>query len=86
MGFIDDIKNRAKKDIKTIVLPEATDIRVLKATEKIGKEGFAKVILIGDEEKVHIHNLVRSLRKMLIQALFLELFLIFVKLVLMYLQ
>ena len=27
MSFIDEIKNRAKKDIKTIVLPEASDLR-----------------------------------------------------------
>lgn len=52
MSFIEEMKSKAKSDIKTIVLPEATDLRVLKATEKIGKEGFAKVILIGDEEKV----------------------------------
>ena len=30
MSFIDEIKNRAKKEIKTIILPEATDIRILK--------------------------------------------------------
>ena len=29
MSFIDEIKQRAKNDLKTIVLPEATDIRVL---------------------------------------------------------
>ena len=52
MSFIEDIKNRAKENIKTIILPEATDIRVLKATEKIGKEGFANVMLIGDNEKI----------------------------------
>ena len=34
MTFIEQIKERARKDIKTIVLPEATDIRILKATEK----------------------------------------------------
>ena len=48
MTFIENIKEKAKKDIKTIILPEAEDIRVLKATEQIIKEGFAKVILIGD--------------------------------------
>lgn len=52
MSFIEKMKEKAKSNIKTIVLPEATDIRVLKATEKICKEDFAKVILIGDEEKV----------------------------------
>ncbi len=33
MNFIEKIKERAKSDIKTIVLPEAEDIRTLKATE-----------------------------------------------------
>ena len=32
MSFIQTIKQRAREDIKTIVLPEAEDIRTLKAT------------------------------------------------------
>ena len=52
MAFIDDIKNRAKEKIKTIVLPEATDIRVLTATSNIIKEGFTKIILIGNKEEI----------------------------------
>ena len=52
MTFIENIKEKAKKDIKTIILPEAEDIRVLKATEQIIKEGFAKVILIGDTTQI----------------------------------
>ncbi len=52
MSFIEEIKQRAKSDIKTIVLPEANDIRTLVATDKILKEGFANIILIGDEEEV----------------------------------
>ena len=52
MSFIDQIKQRAKNEIKTIVLPEATDVRILEAAEMVKKEGFAKVILVGEEEKV----------------------------------
>lgn len=52
MAFIDQIKEKAKKDIKTIVLPEAEDIRTLKATEIIRQEKYAKVILIGNEEQI----------------------------------
>ena len=52
MAFIDEIKIRAKEKIKTIVLPEATDIRVLTATSNILKEGFAKIILIGNKEEI----------------------------------
>ena len=53
MSFIDEIKQKAKQDIKTIVLPEAEDIRILKATKQIIEEGFANIILIGDEEKIN---------------------------------
>ena len=52
MSFIEQIKQRAKQEIKTIVLPEATDVRILEAAEMIKNEGYAKIILIGDEEKV----------------------------------
>lgn len=53
MSFIDDIKNRAKQDIKTIVLPESNDLRVLKATEQILKQGYADIILIGNKEEIN---------------------------------
>ena len=52
MSFINEIKNRAKKEIKTIILPEATDIRILKAAEIVKKEQYAKLILIGNEQEV----------------------------------
>ena len=52
MSFIEQIKQRAKQEIKTIVLPEATDVRILEAAEMIKNEGYAKVILIGNEEEV----------------------------------
>ena len=52
MSFIDEIKKQAKTEIKTIVLPEATDIRTLEATDKIIKEGFAKIVLIGNKEEI----------------------------------
>ena len=52
MSFIEEVKQRAKRELKSIVLPEATDIRVLKATETVLKEGYAKIILIGNEEEI----------------------------------
>lgn len=51
MSFIEDVKEKASKNIKTIVLTESEDIRVLKAAQKVKEEGFAKVILIGSEEE-----------------------------------
>ena len=52
MEIIERIKERAKENIKTIVLPEADDIRVLKAARTVTNEGFAKIILVGEKEKV----------------------------------
>ncbi len=52
MSFIDEIKERARKEIKIIVLPEATDLRTLKATDIICKEEFAKVVLVGNKEEI----------------------------------
>ena len=48
MAFIDEIKDRAKKDIKKIVLPESDDDRTLKATSEVLKQKFAEIILIGN--------------------------------------
>ena len=52
MNFIESIKERARKEIKTIVLPEAEDIRTLKAAEMTLKEKYANIILIGNKEEV----------------------------------
>ena len=52
MEFIDDIKNRARQDLKTIVLPEAEDIRTLEAAETALKEQYAKIVLLGNEENI----------------------------------
>ena len=52
MSFIEEIKQRAKQEMKTIILPEAEDIRVLQATEKVMKEKYANIILIGNEENI----------------------------------
>ncbi len=37
MGFIDEIKTKAKADLKTIVLPETEDVRTYEAAEAILK-------------------------------------------------
>ena len=52
MTFIDNIKKRAKENIKTIVLPEAEDIRILEATQQVLKEQYANIILVGNKEKI----------------------------------
>ena len=53
MSFIDRIKKEAEKEIKTIVLPESEDIRVLEATQIVIEEGFANIILIGNPDDIN---------------------------------
>ncbi len=50
--FLDTIKERARKDKKTIVLPESMDSRTFEAAEKILKEDIANLIIIGTPEEV----------------------------------
>ena len=52
MSFIDNIKERAKKDKKTIVLPESMDKRTMEAADKILKEGIANLIIIGNDSEI----------------------------------
>ena len=52
MNFLEQTIARAKSDIKTIVLPEATDIRTIKATAMILKQGIANVVLVGNEAEI----------------------------------
>lgn len=52
MSFIDTIKERAKTEKKTIVLPESMDKRTFEAAEKILKEGIANLVIIGTPEEI----------------------------------
>ncbi|OYP11623.1 hypothetical protein CG709_08595, partial [Lachnotalea glycerini] len=52
MGFIDTIKERAKVDKQTIVLPETEDRRTYEAVAAILKEGIANVVLVGSKDAV----------------------------------
>jgi len=52
MGLMESIRNKAKQAGKCIVLPEGTEERTLKAADFILKEGIARIILLGDENKI----------------------------------
>ncbi|MBQ8527031.1 MAG: phosphate acetyltransferase [Lachnospiraceae bacterium] len=52
MSYIDKIKEKARADKKTIVLPETSDKRTLIAASHIIEEGIADIIMVGDEEKI----------------------------------
>ena len=52
MDFISSIKERARKDIKKRVLPEASDVRILKAAEIALNEAYAEIVLVGNEASI----------------------------------
>ncbi|MCL2052139.1 MAG: phosphate acetyltransferase [Lachnospiraceae bacterium] len=52
MSYIELIKEKARLDRKKIVLPETTDKRTLIAAANIVHEGIAKIIMIGNREKI----------------------------------
>lgn len=52
MSFIEQMKQKAKLNQKTIVLPESTDLRVLTAASEAAKEGLAKVVLTGRKTEI----------------------------------
>ena len=52
MAFIDLMKEKARQNKKTIVLPESNDKRTLLAAAQVLKEGTANLIMIGQEESI----------------------------------
>ena len=53
MSFIESIKEKARQDRKTIILPESEDERTIRAAAAVLKEGTADLVLIGDPEVVN---------------------------------
>ena len=53
MNFIENMKNRAKESMKKIVLPEASDIRTITAAATALNEGYAEIVLVGDETSIN---------------------------------
>lgn len=52
MNFIEQIKQKAKGNIKRIILPEASDLRVLQAASAALQEEIAQIILIGKQGEI----------------------------------
>ena len=55
-AFLESIKERAKKEKKTIVLPESMDRRTFEAAAAVLKEGIADLIIIGSQEEVEANS------------------------------
>ena len=52
MSVLDSIKEKAKADVKHILLPEGSEERTVQAARIITDEKIAKVTLLGDEEEI----------------------------------
>ncbi len=52
MDFTASLRQKAAALHKTIVLPEAGDERMLRAAGRIRDEGFAAVVLLGDQADI----------------------------------
>ncbi len=52
MDFVENLKSRASKNKKRIVLPEGAEERNIKAADKVLAEGYADIILIGAEAEI----------------------------------
>ncbi|MBO4347014.1 MAG: phosphate acetyltransferase, partial [Lachnospiraceae bacterium] len=55
MAFVDRIKEKAKLQSKTILLPETMDDRTYYAAEGAIKEGIANIVLIGAKDEIDAH-------------------------------
>ena len=54
--FLTRIKERARADKKTIILPESMDRRIYEAAEMILNEDIANIIIIGTPEEVEANS------------------------------
>ncbi|HOB19307.1 MAG TPA: phosphate acetyltransferase [Candidatus Atribacteria bacterium] len=52
MSVLQEIRERASKLGKTIVLPEGTEPRIIKAASMATQAGVAKIILLGDPQEI----------------------------------
>lgn len=52
MELIDQIKEKARRVQKRVVLAEGTELRTLKATEIIIRENLAQIILLGNPDRI----------------------------------
>lgn len=54
-NFLNNLLDKASKDIKTIVLPEGEDERILQAAHIIAEHKSAKLIILGDPEIIRAY-------------------------------
>lgn len=54
--FLQRMKDAAKADVKTVVLPEGEDPRTIEAARKIVAEGLAKLVILGDPSQIDVEG------------------------------
>lgn len=54
--FLERIKERAKQDKKTIILPESMDRRTFEAAAKVLAEDIANIIIVGTPEEIEANS------------------------------
>lgn len=52
VSIMEEIRNKAKKSLRRIVLPEGTDPRMWQAARQVTDEGIARLTLLGDTAEV----------------------------------
>jgi len=52
MHLMDSIREKAGKNLQTVVLPESYDERMLFAAQKIVEQGLAKIIILGNPSEI----------------------------------
>jgi len=52
MNISENIRAKAKENIKKIVLPEGEESRMIEAAKIIYREKFAKLLFLGKEDKI----------------------------------
>ncbi len=52
MGFLETMIKKAKNDVKTIILPETTDMRIITAAADVLDKKIANIILIGNKAQI----------------------------------
>ncbi len=52
MSMIERVWEKAKADVKTIVLPEGDEPRTVRAAAQVRAEGIARPVLLGDAERI----------------------------------
>ena len=52
MSMIEQVWEKARRDQKTIVLPEGEELRTVQAAGRVAREGIANPVLLGDPEQI----------------------------------